>query len=58
VDQKSSKTRTGIVQNSCITLMKGFDPLQMLTTVVRFSHEIVKILLSLTNVLDLFALFT
>jgi len=24
----------GIVQNSCITLMKGFDPLQMLTTVV------------------------
>jgi len=23
----------GIVQNSCITLMNGFDPLQMLTSV-------------------------
>jgi len=27
------KTRTGIVQNSCKTVMKGFDPLQMLTPV-------------------------
>jgi len=34
VHQSCPKTRTGIVQNSCITLMKGFDPLQMLTTVV------------------------
>jgi len=33
VYQSCPKTRTGIVQNSCITLMKGFDPLQMLTTV-------------------------
>jgi len=30
----------GIVQNSCVTLMKGFDPLQMLTIV----HEALYIL--------------
>jgi len=32
VNQSCPKTRMGIVQN--ITLMRGFDPLQMLTTVV------------------------
>jgi len=30
--QSCPKTKTGIVQNSCIILMKGFDPLQTLTT--------------------------
>jgi len=30
----------GIVQNACITLMKGFDRLQMTTTVYRMVHEI------------------
>jgi len=28
VDQSWPKMRTGVVQNSCITLLKGFDPLQ------------------------------
>jgi len=28
-----SKTGTGVVQNSWMTSMKGFDPIQMLTTV-------------------------
>jgi len=31
--QSCPKTRTSVVQSSCITLMKGFDPLQMLTAV-------------------------
>jgi len=35
VNQSCPKTRMGIVQNSCVTLMKGFDPLQMLTSVVK-----------------------
>jgi len=34
MDQKSS-TKLKIAQNSCRTLMKGRDPLQMLTTVYR-----------------------
>jgi len=29
--KKGPKTRTSIVQNSCITLMNGFDPLKMTT---------------------------
>jgi len=33
VHQSCPKTRTVIVQNACLTLMKGFYPLQMLTTV-------------------------
>jgi len=29
VHQRCPKARTGLVQNSCMTWMKGFDPLQM-----------------------------
>jgi len=33
VNQSCPKTSIGFVQNSCITLLKCFDPLQMLATI-------------------------
>jgi len=39
---KKVKPRTGIVQNSCLTLMKSFDPLQMLAAVCVYRlHNII-----------------
>jgi len=48
VNQSCPKTRTCIVQNVCITLMKGFDPLQTLTVVILLKNGSINLLLSQT----------